>query len=75
VVYLLEPLPHVAFMDKFTYPIADSIALLVLGSLSGLLLCENGKRNYEKTYKINVISTIIITILFTILLKVKNTNT
>ena len=43
VVYLLEPLPHVAFMDKFTYPIADSIALLVLGSLSGLLLCENGK--------------------------------
>ena len=66
VVYLLEPLPHVAFMDKFTYPIADSIALLVLGSLSGLLLCENGKRNYEKTYKINVISTIIITILFTI---------
>ena len=43
VIYLLEPLPHVAFMDKFTYPIADSIALLAMGSLAGSLLCPKEK--------------------------------
>ena len=66
VVYLLEPLPHVAFMDKYTYPIADSIALLVLGSLSGIFLCDKGKKYCEKTFKINVFSTIVITIFFAI---------
>lgn len=38
VIYLLEPLPHVAFCDKFTYPLADSTALLVMGILTGLFL-------------------------------------
>ena len=29
-VYLWEPLPHVAPMDRITYPLADSLALLVM---------------------------------------------
>ena len=66
VVYLLEPLPHVAYMDKFTYPIADSIALLVLGSIAGIFLCEKEKRNCEKTFKINIVSIIVITVFFAI---------
>lgn len=66
VVYLLEPLPHVAFLDKFTYPIADSIALLVMGSLSGLLLCEREKKDCGKTFRINVLPTIVITAFFAV---------
>lgn len=38
VAYLWEPLPHVAPLDRITYPIADSLALLVMGLLLGLLL-------------------------------------
>lgn len=66
VVYLLEPLPHVAVMDKFSYPIADSIALLVMGWLTGLLLCEKGKKVCENTFKIDFISTITISVFFTL---------
>ena len=36
-VYLLEPLPHVAPVDRITYPIADSLALIVMGLLLGWL--------------------------------------
>ena len=35
IVYLLEPLPHVAALDRITYPIADSLALIVMGLLLG----------------------------------------
>ena len=35
--YLFEPLPHVAPLDRITYPLADSAALLVMGLLLGLL--------------------------------------
>lgn len=37
-VYLLEPLPHVAPLDRVTYPAADCLALLVMGLLLGWLL-------------------------------------
>lgn len=40
-VYLLEPLPHVAWSDRLSYPLADGFALLVMGLLCGLLLGEN----------------------------------
>lgn len=43
VVYLLEPLPHVAVIDRITYPAADSLALIVMGLLLGWLL---GKPKY-----------------------------
>lgn len=35
--YLLEPLPHVAPLDRITYPVADSLALIVMGLLLGRL--------------------------------------
>ena len=35
VTYLWEPLPHVAAMDRITYPIADSLALIVMGLFLG----------------------------------------
>ena len=38
IVYLLEPLPHVAALDRITYPLADNLALLVMGLLLGWLL-------------------------------------
>lgn len=41
IVYLWEPLPHVAPMDRVTYPVADSLALLVMGLLLGWLLGYN----------------------------------
>jgi len=34
-VCLFEPLPHVAPLDRITYPLADEVALLVLGVLAG----------------------------------------
>lgn len=66
VVYLLEPLPHVAFLDKFTYPLADSAALIVLGILSGILLCEKEKKEYKSNCKIRIFPTLMITMCFTI---------
>ena len=38
IVYLLEPLPHVAALDRITYPIADSVALIIMGLMLGWLL-------------------------------------
>lgn len=37
IVYLLEPLPHVAPLDRITYPVADSLALIAMGLLLGCL--------------------------------------
>ena len=42
-VYLLEPLPHVAPIDRITYPIADSLALIAMGLLLGLLFGLSGQ--------------------------------
>lgn len=38
VVYLLEPLPHVTALDRITYPLADSVALIIMGLVLGWLL-------------------------------------
>ncbi len=38
IVYLLEPLPHVAALDRITYPLADSVALIIMGLVLGCLL-------------------------------------
>lgn len=37
IVYLLEPLPHVAILDRITYPITDSVALIIMGLMLGWL--------------------------------------
>ncbi len=50
VVYLLEPLPHVAMLDCITYPLADSLVLIVMGALCGLLLGENKKIQPHKSH-------------------------
>ncbi len=44
IVYLLEPLPHVAPLDRMTYPIADSLALIVMGLLLGWLFGNPAQR-------------------------------
>ena len=59
-IYLLEPLPHVAFVDKFTYPLADSCALLVMGLLAGLLLCEKGVHGHKRKLELQWIPTLAI---------------
>lgn len=65
VIYLLEPLPHVAFLDKFTYPIADSIALIVMGILCGLLFGkDNLNEQKEITHANSVIPVLMITFCF-----------
>lgn len=38
ILYLWEPLPHVHPLDRITYPLVDSAALLVMGLLLGWLL-------------------------------------
>lgn len=49
-VYLLEPLPHVAGIDKITYPLADSTALLFMGLLLGRFLAVSAPgRRYTFT--------------------------
>ncbi|HIZ20716.1 MAG TPA: hypothetical protein H9674_07640 [Firmicutes bacterium] len=49
IVYLLEPLPHVTGMDRITYPVADSLALIVMGLLLGWLFGNPAQRaNREK---------------------------
>ena len=37
IVYLWEPLPHVAPIDRITYPLADSLALIAMGLCLGWL--------------------------------------
>ena len=50
IVYLLEPLPHVAGIDRITYPVADSLALIVMGLLLGWLFGNPAQRvDKEKT--------------------------
>lgn len=51
IVYLLEPLSHVSPIDKITYPLADSAALLVMGLLLGLLLTSDGPQAKNKSDK------------------------
>lgn len=41
IVYLLEPLPHVAALDRITYPIADSVALIIMGLMLGWLFGQS----------------------------------
>lgn len=47
-IYLLEPLPHVASLDKFAYPLADSFALIVMGILVGNFFGQSKKLEHKK---------------------------
>ena len=44
VVYLWEPLPHVAPLDRITYPLADGLALIAMGLCLGWLLGIPGQK-------------------------------
>lgn len=48
IVYLWEPLPHAAPLDRLTYPLADSISLFILGALSGRFL-GNSRRQEPRS--------------------------
>lgn len=59
IVYLLEPLPHVAPLDRITYPIVDSVALLVMGVMLGFLFGK-AKSDTVKQANYNYIIPIIV---------------
>ena len=49
IVYLLEPLPHAAPLDRITYPLADTFSLLVMGALVGVML---GRKETKRNSKV-----------------------
>lgn len=64
VVYLFEPLPHVAPLDRITYPLADSLALLIMGIALGILFATPKPHVNMKINRIDIIPLITITVLF-----------
>lgn len=62
IAYLLEPLPHVSPIDRITYPVADGVALLVMGVILGLMFGQNKPliKNNVSRYDIIPLITIII---------------
>lgn len=66
IVYLLEPLPHVALLDRITYPIADSVALLVMGFMLGFLFGETKLQSERQIKSLDLKPIIVITVTFLI---------
>lgn len=64
IVYLLEPLPHVAPLDRITYPIADSLALIVMGLLLGWLFGNFARRADKEKLPFPVLPVLTITACF-----------
>ncbi|WP_346936186.1 hypothetical protein [Clostridium sp.] len=60
----MEPLPHVANIDRITYPIADSIALIFMGVLLGRFIAMSSPTKKYKFTKQSLFNMVIITILF-----------
>lgn len=65
IIYLLEPLPHVAPLDRITYPIIDSLALIIMGLFLGLLFGKT-KSDTKKIKQNKIIPFIVITACFII---------
>ncbi len=61
IVYLLEPLPHVAPLDRLTYPIADSLALIIMGLLLGWLFGNPVRRADKKKLSLPVLPVLAVT--------------
>ena len=67
IVYLLEPLPHAAPLDRITYPLADTFSLLVIGALVGVMLGrKEAKRNSKVPGNSSFPAIVAITVLFII---------
>lgn len=64
IVYLLEPLPHVSPIDRITYPVADGLALIVMGVALGFMFCKNKTLIKNNVSKCNIIPLVTITICF-----------
>lgn len=64
IVYLLEPLPHVAVIDRITYPVADSLALIVMGLLLGWLFGNPAQRTDKAKLPFPILPVLIITACF-----------
>ena len=64
IVYLLEPLPHVAPLDRITYPIADSLALVVMGLLLGWLFGNTAQRTDKAKPPFPILPMLIVTTCF-----------
>lgn len=61
IVYLLEPLPHVAPLDRITYPIADSLALIVMGLLLGRLFGNPAQQADKKNLPFPILPVLTVT--------------
>lgn len=66
VVYLLEPLPHVAPLDRMTYPIADGASLLVMGVIVGFVFGKTRPHIVKKAKCNDIIPLIVIAACFVI---------
>ena len=64
IAYLFEPLPHVAMIDRITYSIADSIALLVMGVLLGKFIAISSPIRKCGTTKHSLFNIGLVTTLF-----------
>ena len=64
IVYLLEPLPHVAPLDRITYPIADSLALIVMGLLLGRLFGNPAQQADKKNLPFPILPVLTVTACF-----------
>jgi hypothetical protein len=62
-VFLVEPLPHGSAIDLFTYPLADSMVLIILGLMTGRFISHNSP---EKKHHLSIqsISNVAIITLF-----------
>ena len=64
IVYLLEPLPHAAAIDRITYPLSDSLALIAMGLLLGWLLGKNNSSAIRQKTAFSVLPTLCVTSCF-----------
>lgn len=64
IIYLLEPLPHVVGMDRITYPVADSLALIVMGLLLGWLFGNPERRADKEKRQFPIIPALAVTVCF-----------
>lgn len=63
-VYLMEPLAHGAPIDKITYPIADSVVLIVMGVLLGRFIAISSPNKKYRFTKHSLLSIGFIVVLF-----------
>lgn len=64
IVYLLEPLPHVAGIDRITYPAADSLALIVMGLMLGWLFGTPAQRTEKEKPPFPILPVLAVTVGF-----------